>query len=66
MFKNLDKAQEEGVSIYQTSMVIDGVVDTNSYEGLTIGGYNLHNLADEFVVCYGKKVKVEITVTVNL
>ena len=65
MFKDLDKIKEKGIKIYKTSMVIDGTVGVYDDE-LTVGGYTLTDLVNEFVTCYGKKVRIEIRVTVTL
>lgn len=71
MFKDLDKAQERGAKTYETSRTLEGMVDIDHragiYEyGIVIGEDSLIDFMNEFVDCYGKKVKVEIKVTVNL
>ena len=65
MFNNLSKMKELGAKTYQTSTVLEGKVSVHIGE-LYIGKDKLSDLEGEFVTCYGKKVKVEIKVTVNL
>lgn len=72
MFDGLSKINEmkaKGLKIkdctYQTSVVIDGIVDVCN-EQITVGGYALTDFVNEFVICYGKKVKIKINVEVTL
>lgn len=60
-----DTMKERGLRTCQTRAVIDGKVDVCDEE-LTVGGYKLTDFINELVTWYGKEIKIEVKVTVNL